>query len=118
MMTLRELGVIEAALVKTLASPSKIVRFTDMLLTQSRPPDKSELRDLMKTINNAKLEVRNWLRKLDKNERYLVLILALFDDLPEQDFWTIYDKLIEILRKRDATLPLLDYYALIPVKPL
>jgi len=108
----KEHGVSTRSLVDVLASPSQIVRFSDMLLAQPKPPDAAGLRELIQTIQDVRLEVGSWFRGLEKNERYLALALALFDDLPEQYFWALYERMVDVWQERDFTLLPLDYYAL------
>ncbi len=109
---LQQMGIAPGALLRTFSSPSQIIRFSDMLSAQPEPPDKGALRELFQSVKDVRFAVSSWLQKLDKNERYLVLTLALFDDLPEQNFWEIYESLVGMWQDRDFTLMPLDYYAL------
>lgn len=97
---------------KKLASPSMAVRLTENLLKDTAIPEYNEWINRLNELEDASIEVKKWLSKLGKNERILFLILALFDDLPEHDFWIVYETVIEALKKRDHTLIELDYYAL------
>lgn len=109
---LRERGISPQSLMIELGSPSQIVRFAGMLQAQPELPEVEELRELIRTLQDVGQEINRWLRGLDKNEYYLALALALLDDLPEKQFWTLYEEMIQTWQQRDPTLLPLDYYAL------
>ena len=109
---LKRLGLPPQVLLKELPSPSQITRFADMLSEQTESLDRESLRNFYVATKNTSWAVNKWLHSLTENERYLVIALALFDDLPEQYFWEIYERLVKIWQKRDHTLVALDYYAL------
>jgi hypothetical protein len=109
-LTEREMSVQD--LIYGLGSPSQIVRFSEMVSAGSQLPGTTEIKEMIRTLQNVDLEISRWLSSLDKNERYLAISLALLDDLSEKRFWMLYEEMVSIWQKRDFTLLPLDYYAL------
>lgn len=99
-------------LVGGLGSPSQIVRFANALSEQEKFPDTDGLQKLFKAVQDVQFEVGRWLDRLGRGESYLALALALFDDLPEKHFWSLYEGMVEVWKKRDSRLVPLDYYAI------
>ncbi|MCI5156880.1 MAG: hypothetical protein D3906_00265 [Candidatus Electrothrix sp. AUS1_2] len=97
---------------KRLVSPSVAVRLAESLSKESTLPAYNEWVDRLNDLNDFHKEVNNWLGNLGKDECILFLTLALFHDLPDHNFWMIYEDVIDELKKRDPTLIKLDYYAL------
>lgn len=97
---------------KRLFSPSVAIRLAESLPKESALPAYNEWVERLNDLNDFHKEVKNWLSKLGKNESVLFLTLALFHDLPDHNFWTVYETVIDELKKRDPTLIKLDYYAL------
>lgn len=97
---------------KRLTSPSVAIRLAENLLKEPVLPAYNEWLERLNDLKDPLKEVNKWSSTLGKNERILFLILALFDDLPEHDFWMVYETVIDVLKDRDPTLIKLDYYAL------
>ncbi|MCI5127249.1 MAG: hypothetical protein D3907_01840, partial [Candidatus Electrothrix sp. AUS3] len=97
-----------------LVSPSIAIRLAKSLFKEAKAtlPAYDQWIERLNDLKDFTKEVDNWLSSLGKNERILFLTLALFHNLPDHDFWPIYEKVIDWLRTRDDTLIKLDYYAL------
>lgn len=97
---------------KRVISPSVAIRLAESLLKESPLPEYNEWINRLNDLKDFSKETDNWLSKLGKNECILFLTLALFHDLPDRNFWRIYETFIDALKERDPTLIKLDYYAL------
>ncbi|MFW5748063.1 MAG: hypothetical protein ACOCYT_00460 [Chloroflexota bacterium] len=54
--------------------------------------------------------LQDWFNNLEEEERYMVLAVGLLNNIPEQTFWAIYEKLVqERWRVRDTALRMSDY---------
>jgi hypothetical protein len=109
---LKRNGVSPRSLFRDLNSPSKITYFAEVLSSRDALPDADEIQDIIKGVQNTQLEVERWLHTLSNDERYLILVLALFDDLPAKLFWRLYDQMLDSVRKKGFPVLPLDYYAL------
>ncbi|MCW5211970.1 HEAT repeat domain-containing protein, partial [Desulfobulbus sp. TB] len=97
---------------KRLVSPSVAVRLAESLPKESALPAYNEWVERLNDLKEFHKEVKHWLSNLGKDECILFLTLALFHDLPDHNFWMVYEAVIDELKKRDPTLIKLDYYAL------
>ncbi|MCI5156952.1 MAG: hypothetical protein D3906_00665 [Candidatus Electrothrix sp. AUS1_2] len=97
---------------KRLISPSVAIRLAESLLKETSFSAYNQWIERLNDLEDFSKEVNRWLSNLGKSERILFLTLALFNDLPEYNFWLVYEIVIDALTVRDHTLIELDYYAI------
>ncbi|MEQ8677100.1 MAG: hypothetical protein RLP44_29650 [Aggregatilineales bacterium] len=90
-------------------SPGSAAQFSAYVENAKQPAD------ILSAIkSDHDLQLHKWFDGLqNEEERYMVLAVSLINDIPQQTFWAIYEKLIEERwRLRDTNLKMSDYHGI------
>ncbi|CAG0935175.1 hypothetical protein TFLX_04007 [Thermoflexales bacterium] len=104
-------------IILALQDPSKLLRFV-LLAQQARQLDDEKLAAILANAREISRVASSWIETLSLDQSYFAVTLVLFPDLSEDEFFAIYESLVEkYWRSRRPDLRILDYREILQLAP-